>query len=74
MDASAKLQSVPKAHLDDPRFIEDYRRAYQVAWEVAWSGLRRDPTHRQPNKMEEWADEIAHRVALEFAGTQLSWR
>lgn len=74
MRAAEQTLRVPKERKADPRYVEDYRRAYKDAWEIAWTGLRWDTTHRQPDKMVAWAHDIAHKVALDYAETELRWR
>ena len=74
IQAPAKATGVPDRRRADTRYIEDYRRVYREAWEVAWSSLRWDASHRQPNKLVEWAHDIAHKVALDFAETERRWR
>ena len=74
LQAPAKATGVARRRQVDARYVEDYRRAYRDAWEVAWSSLRLDASHRQPDKLAEWAHEIAHKVALDYAETEHRWR
>ncbi len=73
MHAPRYVPRVTVSHRNDLQYMEDYRRAYNEAWMLAWLSACRDDTLHGP-EVALRSSSIARAIAADFADLQYQLR